>query len=238
MTIPNYVFCNSERKSFEEFRMLTKVGTFFFVLSLVLLATPSSASAQSGAANGNYKFFMEDELLKTFEFDARSDGRTTTGFMNFTDEAKIEIQDVDGTGEIPLEEPVPFSMKADFDAMTIEKNRAVINGVIRDSSYRSYIGKWVQLVIEDNDGIEVPDKFVWSFCTPEPGGWIPQDAEVPGDRGAFMSWWATDAERKDDVGIPSPSIIPGELKSCKVYPIRAYEFANILKGEGVISIKQ
>ena len=218
--------------------MRTKVCTFVFVLSLVFLATPLLASAQSGTANGSFKFIMEDELLKSFEFDARTDGRTTTGFMQFTDEAKILFQDVDGTGEPPQDEPVEFFMKADLDAMTIEKNRAVINGVVRDSSYRSYIGKWVQLVIEDNDGVEMPDKFVWSFCTTDPGGWIPQDAEVPGDRGAFMSWWATDAERKDDVGIPSPNLIPGMLKSCKVYPLRAYEFAPILKGEGVISIKQ
>lgn len=218
--------------------MLRKVCSFVFVLSLVFLATPLLVSAQSGTASGNFKFTMEDELLKSFDFDARTDGRTTTGFMQFTDEAKLVFQDVDGTGERPPDEPVPFFMKADLDAMTIEKNRAVMNGVVRDSSYRSYIGKWVQLVVEDNDGVEVPDKFVWSFCTPDPGGWIPEDAEVPGDRGAFMSWWATDAERKDDVGIPSPNIIPGTLKSCKVYPPRVYEFVPILKGEGVISIKQ
>src|SRR5262245_42034009 len=158
--------------------------------------------------------------------------------MDFTDEAKLEFQDVDGTGEVPKEEPVPFSMKADFDAMTIEKNRAVISGVVRDSSYRSYIGKFVQLVIEDNDGIEVPDKLVWSFCEQQPGGWIPQDAEDPNDRGAFLSWWATDAERKDDVGIPSPSLIPGNLKSCQVYPLQSSEFASILKWDGAITIKQ
>ena len=219
--------------------MLARVSTLFFVLCFVFLATPFLASAQSGAASGSFKFFMEDELLKGFEFEARSDERGgATGFMQFTDEAKILFQDVDGTGEVPKEEPVPFFMKADFEAMTIEKNRAVINGVIRDSSYRSYIGKFVQLVVEDNDGVEVPDKFVWSFCAPEPGGWIPQDAEDPNDRGAFLSWWATDAERKDDVGIPSPNLIPGNLKSCKVHSLQAYEFATIFKGEGAISIKQ
>jgi hypothetical protein len=219
--------------------MLTKVGTFVFVLSLVFLATPLHASAQTGAANGNFKFIMEDGLTKSFEFDAHSDERGgATGFMQFNDEAKVEFQDVDGTGDIPKEEPVPFFMKASFDAMTIDKNRAIINGVISDSSYRSYIGKWVQLMIEDNDGVDVPDKFVWTFCTPEPGGWIPQDSEDPNDRGAFLSWWATDAERKDDVGIPSPNLIPGTLKSCRVYPILAYEFAPILKGEGVITVKQ
>jgi hypothetical protein len=219
--------------------MLRKIATFSLVLSLVFLATPLIGFAQTGAANGNFKFIMEDGLTKSFEFDARSDERGgATGSMLFNDEAQIVFQDVDGTGDVPKEEPVPFFMKASLDAMTIEKNRAIINGVISDSSYRSYIGKWVQLVIEDNDGVEVPDKFVWTFCTPEPGGWIPSDAEDPNDRGAFLSWWATDAERKDDVGIPSPNLIPGMLKSCKVYPVQAYEFATILKGDGVLTIKQ
>jgi hypothetical protein len=218
--------------------MFTRLSATLLVLCLVFLASPSLVSAQVGAANGTYKFIMEDELTKYLEFDARTDDRgNTTGYMVFTDEAKILFQDVDGTGE-PLDESMPFSMKAELDAMTIEKNRAVISGVVRESSLRSYVGKYVQLVIEDNDGVEVADKFVWSFCQPEPGGWIPQDAEVPGDRGAFMSWWATDAERKDDVGIPSPDLIPGNLKSCRAYPLRAYEFATFLKGDGAITIKQ
>ncbi|HSD45158.1 MAG TPA: hypothetical protein VLB87_01000 [Pyrinomonadaceae bacterium] len=206
-------------------------------MCFVLLATPPLASAQ--AANGQYKFVMEDGFTKYLEFDAVSGERgAATGYMIFNDEAMLFFQDVDGTGEDPKEEPVPFFMKADFESMTVEKNRAVINGVVRDSSYRSYIGKFVQLVIEDNDGREVPDKFVWSFCTPEPGGWIPSDAEVPGDRGAFLSWWATDAERKDDVGIPSPNLIPGVSKSCRVQSLGTYEFATILKGDGAITIKQ
>jgi len=219
--------------------MLTRVCASLFFMCLVFLATPLPASAQAGAANGTYKFIMEDRLTKYLEFDARSDERgTATGYMILTDDARVFFQDVDGTGEIPRDEAVAFSMKADLQTMSIEKNHAVINGVVRDSTYRSYIGKWIQLVIEDNDGIEVPDKFGWSFCEPEPGGWIPQDAEVPGDQGAFMSWWSTDVERKDDVGIPSPSLIPGSLKSCRVYPTFTYEFATILKGDGVIKISQ
>lgn len=217
--------------------MLTRLCPSLLLLCLVLLATPLLASAQ--VASGQYKFIMDDGLTKYLEFDARSGERgAASGYMVFNDEAKISFQDVDGSGDVPRDEPGPFFMKAEFESMTVEKNRAVINGVVRDSSYRSYIGKFVQLVIEDNDGFEVPDKFVWSFCTPEPGGWIPSDAEVLGDNGAFLSWWATDAERKDDVGIPSPSLIPGELKSCKVQPLRNYEFASIFKGDGAIQIKQ
>jgi hypothetical protein len=219
--------------------MLTKLCASIFVLSLALLATPLTTSAQVGAANGSYKFIMEDGLTKYLEFDASTDDRgTTSGYMIFTDEAQLVFQDVDGNGDVPRDEPVAFSMKAELDSMTIEKNHAIISGVVRDSSYPSYVGKWVQLVIEDNDGIEVPDKFNWSFCQPELGGWIPIDAEDPNDRGAFMSWWATDAERKDDVGIPSPSVIPGMLKSCRAYPLGSYEFVAILKGDGAISIKQ
>jgi hypothetical protein len=217
--------------------MLTRQSPSLLILCFVLFATPAIVSAQF--ASGQYKFVMEDGFTKYLEFEASTGERgAATGYMIFNDEAKIFMQDVDGTGDVPKEEPVPFFMKADFESMTVEKNRAVINGVVRDSSYRSYIGMFVQLVIEDNDGIERPDLFAWSFCAAEPGGWIPEDAEVPGDRGAFMSWWATDAERKDDVGIPSLNLIPGGLKSCPVKPLRNYEFATILKGDGAISIKQ
>ena len=218
--------------------MLTRLCFSLLIVCLVLLTSASLASAQTGAT-GQYKFVMEDGALKYLEFDAKSGERgAATGYMIFNDEAKYFSQDVDGTGDVPRDEPVEFFMKAEFETMTIEKNRAIINGVVRDSSYKSYVGKFVQLVIEDNDGIEVPDKFVWSFCQPEPGGWIPSDAEVKGDKGAFLSWWATDAERKDDVGIPSPNLIPGSLTSCKVQSLQSYEFATIFKGDGAIQIAQ
>lgn len=215
--------------------MFKRMCASLFVLSLVFLATPLLASAQ--VATGKYKFIMDDELSKYVEFDAKAGERGgATGYMIFTDEAKVVVQDPDG--EPGKDDPIPFSMKADLDTMTVEKNRAVISGIVRDSSVRSYIGRWVQLVIEDNDGVEVPDRFGWSFCEPEVGGWIPSDAEVPDDKGAFLSWWATDAERRDDVGIPSPNIVPGMLKACKVNPLSSYEFATLLKGEGAIQIQQ
>jgi hypothetical protein len=216
--------------------MLKKLSASLLVLSLVVLTTPLFARADT--ATGTYKFIMEDAMMKYLEFDVKSDERGgTSGYMIFTDEAKVMFQDVDGNGD-PLDEPGPFSMKAEFDSMTVEKNRAIISGVVRDSSHRSYIGKWIQLVIEDNDGREVPDRFVWSLCQPDMGGWIPQDAEVPGDKGAFMSWWATDAERRDDVGMQSPNIIPGSLKSCVAHPLKSYEWAPVLKGDGIITITQ
>ena len=218
--------------------MLRKFCASLFALCLVFLATPLPSSAQvAGTVGGTYKFIMDDEISKYLEFNATSTERGgATGYMIFTDDTKVVVWDPDG--DPPKDEGVPFTMKADFDAMTIEKNRALISGVISDSSVREYIGRWVQLVIEDNDGVETPDKFVWQFCEPEPGGWIPADAEWKDDQGAFMSWWSTDAERKDDVGIPSPSLIPGSLKACKAHSLQSYTFAEILKGDGAITIRQ
>ena len=218
--------------------MLRKLCALLFALGLVFVAVPSRTSAQvAGTIGGKYKFILDDELSKYLEFSATSTERGgASGYMIFTDEAKVAVSDPDG--EPSKDEGVAFSMKADFDSMTIEKNRALVSGVVRDSTVAAYIGRWVQLVIEDNDGVETPDRFVWQFCEPEPGGWIPSDAEWKDDKGAFMSWWATDAERRDDVGIPSPSLIPGSLKSCKAHSLQSYTFADILKGEGVITIKQ
>jgi len=218
--------------------MAGKLCASLFALGLVFLAVPLPTAAQvAGTIGGKYKFIMDDELSKYLEFSATSTERGgASGYMIFTDEAKVVVPDPDG--EPSKDEGVAFSMKADLDSMTIEKNRALVSGVVRDSTVAAYIGRWVQLVIEDNDGVETPDRFVWQFCEPEPGGWIPSDAEWKDDQGAFMSWWATDAERKDDVGIPSPSLIPGSLKACKAHSLQSYTFADILKGEGAITIKQ
>lgn len=220
--------------------MPTKAFPALLIITLVLLATPILASAQAGAANGKYKFVMDDGLVKYLEFDVVNDSKgATNGYMLLTDEAQVVLEEPNGDEPPPRRgESLPFSMKADIDGMTIEKNKAVITGMVRESSIPRYLGKWIRLVIEDNDGIEVADKFGWSFCAQEQGGWIPEDAEVPGDRGAFMRWWATDAERKDDVGIPSADIIPGNLKGCRSFPLLAYDFAAFVKGEGAIAIKQ
>ncbi|MDT7604771.1 MAG: hypothetical protein QOF61_2768 [Acidobacteriota bacterium] len=208
-------------------------------LSLLSVAPPRVSTAQTGrpSANGVYKFIMEDDLVKYVEFSASTDDKgTTTGSMTFTDEAKLQYQDVDGTGDRG-DEPVPFSMTVSFDTLTVEKNRALMGGMVRDSSYKSYIGKWVQLVVEDNGtNIEVPDRLVWRLCQPEPGGWVPSDYEVPGDRGAYMSWWATDAEQKGDVGIPSKNLIPGNMKSCEVLSVWAYSFAALKRWDGDIQV--
>ena len=220
------------------------VISVLFVTSLVtgFASTPAVAKTSQPSANGTYRFVLEDDFTKSVEFNATTDERgVTTGQMTFTDEAGVSEQDPDGVveeKEEPPPPPSPFYMTAVLDSLTIDRNRAVMSGTIADSSIQSYIGKWVQLVVEDNgDGNEEPDKLTWCFCQPEEGGWVPVDAEVPEDRGAWMQWWATDAELEDDKGIQSANIIPGNKTSCTVFALSTYSFADVRNGEGQIQVQ-
>lgn len=215
---------------------------FMSVSALLLfsLATPKPALAQ--AASGTYRFLLEDGLTRSLDFSAVTDSRgITAGDMTFTDTARIpDADDPEDPRAGDAPPPPEFVIKATFSSMTVEKNRAVMNGVVRDSTHKSYIGRWVQLVVEDNvENLRVPDQLTWTFCVPQSRGWIPSDAEVKDDDGAFLRWWATDAERKDDVGIPSTNLLGGggEEKSCPVYPPSWYTFAAIEKWEGDIVVR-
>jgi hypothetical protein len=207
-------------------------------LFLLGLMTPPPATAQAGsAARGSYRFLLADERLKSVEFDASTDAKgVTTGQMTFTDDAAIADVD-DAEDPRAGDPPAQFYIKATLDGLTVEKNRALMSGTVVDSSHKTYIGKWVQLVVEDNGtNPEVPDRLTWSFCRAQTAGWVPSDAERDRDDGAYLSWWATDAERKDDVGIPSASLLPKEEKSCPVRPLWWYSFVNVWKWDGDIVV--
>ena len=157
--------------------------------------------------------------------------------MTFRDEAALVEQDVDGVGGDKDDPKSEFYMTATLDSLKIENNRAVMGGTITASSNESYVGRWVQLVVEDNGDGERADKLSWCFCKPEEGGWVPSDAEVRDDEGAWYKWWATDAEQKDDAGVQSKNIIPGNKQSCDTFALSAYEFAEVRSGEGVIQVQ-
>lgn len=202
---------------------------------LVLLGLATSLPAGAQYAAGNYRIMLEDELIRHFEFEARSDGDVTEGQLTFTDEALIpdgEVEDPEQGGP-----PRELYVKAKLDSMTVEKNLAILGGTVTDSSHKSYIGRWLQLVVEDSgEGSEYADRLTWRFCQPLPGSWVPTDAERDHDDGAYLRWWATDAERKDDVGVPSTDLL-AKVTSCPVHPFAVYPFASMLKWEGDIVVR-
>lgn len=211
---------------------VASVGALF----LLSLITPQSANAQT--ASGSYQFILEDGVTRSVEFDARTDERgIATGRMTFIDQSKIsDVDDVDDprSGDAPPE----FYINAKLDGLTVEKNRAVISGTIVDSTHRSYIGKWVQLVVEDNgENLRAPDRLTWGFCKSQARGWVPTDADRKDDDGAYLRWWATDADRDDDVGAPSIDLLSNEERSCPIHPLSLYSFVDVLKWEGDIIVQ-
>jgi hypothetical protein len=212
-----------------------KFKAFAAILAFFLLgfAAPQLANAQ--AAGGTYQFSLDDGYTKYLEFEAvtQSDG-STTGQLTFSDEARIEIQDLDGTGVKEETYPGVF-IKADLDGLLVDKNKAVISGTVRDSSVREFIGLRVLLTVEDNgDNTKEPDKLTWGVYLPTQGGWVASDAEWKEDPGVGLKWHATDAEVRDDKGVDMPPVYSIDTKT---FPVLAYDFVEFAKAAGDIIVR-
>jgi hypothetical protein len=215
---------------------MKRMGVASAALFLLSLVMPQVVIAQP-SVRGTYRFLLEDEVTRSVELDARSDERgRATGHLTFIDQSKIPDGD---DVEDPRSDDAPpeLYIRAELDGLTIEKNRALVSGTIMDSSHRSYIGKWVQLVVEDNgDNLRVPDRLTWAFCRPSVERWVPTDADRKDDDGAYLRWWATDADRDDDVGVPSIDLLADE-SGCRIHPLSSYSFAEVLKKEGDLIVQ-
>lgn len=209
--------------------MKNKALTLMLMLLGIVAASPQT-SAQS--ASGTYQFALDDGYTKYAEFDARGPGDgSATGQLTFTDEAKIEIQDLDGTGD-PTGTIGGYYIKAEFDGIVVDKNDAVMSGTIRDSSVRELIGQRVLLTVEDNgDNTRVLDHLTWGLYRPVVRNWIPSDAELKDDPGVGLRWIATDAERKDDRGVQMPLSEAIETDS---FPVTAYELPDVKSAGDII----
>lgn len=212
-----------------------KIKVFASILALVLLglAAPQWTSAQT--ASGTYQFAFEDDYTKYVEFEARTltDG-SATGQIFFSDEAKLTIQDLDGTGEKEVTYP-GFYFKAEVDGLVVIDNQALLSGTVRDSSIRDLVGQRVLLTVEDNgDNTRTPDKLTWGIYKPIERNWTPSDAELKEDPGVGLRWIATDAERRDDKGIEMPR---SEAIDTKTFPLAAFEFVDIKGGAGDIIVR-
>lgn len=212
------------------------------ILALALLSfiTQSSTAAQTGgsAADGSIRYSLEDGLIKNIEFSAvaNSDG-SATGRMTFSGPAEFPDQDVDGTGRASFSGRLEnLSIQAEFDAMMVERNRAVMSGVVTGSTLGDYIGQRVLLVVEDNgDGIgERGDKFTLGLYKPAEEGWLPADADLREDAGWGLTWIATDAERREDEGV---QITRNWVLNCQSFPLSSYDFTDATQGDGNIQVQ-
>lgn len=207
-------------------------------LALFLLSLPSSAQTLGPSASGSYRFLLDDDQVKLVEFDASTDEKgVTTGQMTFIDEADILDGD-DAEDPRSGDTPPDLYLKASLHSLKVERNVAVMSGTVRESSHKSYIGRAVELVVQDSgDNLRIPDRLTWRLCWSQTRGWVPSDAERKDDDGAYLRWWATDAERKDDVGIPSVDLLGGEVSNCPAPQPLPYEFLQVQKWDGDIIVR-
>jgi len=215
--------------------MKSIIGASIMALLLVCLAVPGFvlAGAEGSTAEGSFKFALEDGEIRFVEFKAAAQGEgQATGEMTFSDPVAVPVPDPDDP-EKPKSPGV--LVRAKFDCMDTVKNTAVIGGEIFESNVPDVIGLRVLLVVEDNGVEGEKDRVSWGIYQLPPKGWVPSDAELEDDKGAFLTWWATDAERRDDVGIPMP---PNKLVACKSFPLTSHDFPEIKYAGGDLQVQQ
>lgn len=210
------------------------IGASVMALLLVCLAVPGLvfADIEGSTAAGSFKFALEDGEIRFVEFKAEETAEgQAVGEMTLSDPVAIPVEN-------PDESEKPGSpgvlVRAKFDCMNTVKNQAIIGGEIFESNVPGTIGLRVLLVVEDNGVEGEKDRVSWGIYQ-LPGKWVPTDAELEDDKGASLTWWATDFERKDDVGIPMP---PNKLVQCKTFPLAGIDFPEIKYAGGDMQVQE
>lgn len=215
--------------------MKSIVCASIFTLFLLSFIAPRPVAAQS--ADGSLRFALEDDLTKSVEFNATTDGDgSASGEMTSGGPAEIPDQDVDGNGDRSFSGRLEnLRIDARLDGMLVERNRIVMSGTVTGSALDEYIGRRVLLVVEDVDdgGEKTQDALTWGIYKPVEMNWIPADAELENDEGWRLTWWATDAEREDDRGITSR---PSMEITAQSFPLSSYSF-DLKYAEGDIKVR-
>ena len=209
------------------------IGVFIMAVLAVCIALPNLvfAGAEGSTASGSFKFSLDDGETRFVEFKANELAEGAgEGEMTLSDPAAIPVDDPDN----PEKPKTPgVLVRAKFDCMDTSKNMAIMGGEIFDSNVPANIGQRILLVIEDNGVEGAKDRITYGIYQQPAKGWIPVDAEDPNDRGASLTWWATDAERKDDVGFQMPQ---SKLVQCKSIPAAAHDFFDFKYGGGDLQV--
>lgn len=216
------------------------VTTLFFMS----LATPRLTSAQDSgpAAHGNVQVSVGDDVTRNIKFNVETeDNGTINGDIRLDDPSATVGVDPDNP-DASSDLPPGLSVQVEVDCLVVQEKRAAMSGVVVDSNIPSRIGQRVLLAAEDNgEGAHDPlDKLTWGVYTNHTRTWTPSDAEWgvddngnPLDQGASLTWTATDAEREDDVGVPSTR---SEVVDCHSFPLSSYAMVEVQHGDGNIQI--
>ncbi len=208
---------------------------FLLVSVLALCALSAAAQNNGSAANGDFQFALNG-ASGAIQFDARQQDSGAKGQMTFNATLAVSNEDVDGEGTSSSSLSA-VTATVSFDCVRVSGNHAAMSGIVTASSVPAYVGQRAVLAVEDNgEGINASglDRFTWGVYKQSARTWTPSDAEVPGDNGWMLSWFATDSERPDDVAIPGRA---SETVDCKSFPFGSYAFESVAHGAGNIQVK-
>lgn len=211
--------------------------TRFVLMSALLLsgALAPRVFAAGQSAGGSYQFTTGDRYLKYVRFEAQAlEGGGASGSIYFSDEAEVTFRD--GDAEDSYEETHKgYYLHAEVVGLLVKDNRAVVSGLVRDSSIPSLVGQRFLLAVEDNgDNSKEPDRLTWGIYAPTGKDWTPSDAEWEKDPGVGLTWWAADDEVKDDAGYAMPR---DETISEQTFALPAYAFVESDEGAGDIVVR-
>ena len=148
-------------------------------------------------------------------------------FIGPTTAANDETEEIEAT-------QVEVSLKVATDCVNAAGERAAVSGVITESNISSYVGKRMLVVVEDSNE-RMLQSFTWRVYDASPRNWTPSDAELPFDNGASFSWYATDAERADDVAVRTKGVNVGD---CRAVSLSSYELEPVRRGAGSLRIER
>ena len=216
-----------------------RIARFILTLALLLSGalTPHAFGARRAgqSARGSYQFTMGDRFVKYVNFEAQAlSGGGASGSLYFSDEAEVTYSDLDTIGS-PEEIHKGYYLNAEVDGLLVRDNRAVVSGLVRESSIPSLVGRRVLLAVEDNgDNSREPDRLTWGVYLPTEKSWTPSDAEWEKDPGVGLAWWAADAEVKEDAGYAMPR---DETIDEQTFALPSYAFVESEESAGDIVVQ-
>jgi len=208
---------------------------FLSALALATLFLVPATFAQS--ASGGFHA-VGDAGTRNIEFNAKlHPNGSASGDLKFTGPMSVPDQDVDGDGTgDPGAEEATLSLRVDVDCLKVEGSRAALAGRVREASVTAYVGRRVVLTVEDGGegNNAAPDRYTWGQYRSTDSTWVASDAELDVDPGVGLMWFSSDAEREDDIAVPSSR--PAGI-DCRSFPLSSYALEDLSKGSGNIQVK-
>ena len=199
-------------------------------LTVVLLCGLTSQTVFAQSASGAIHVKDDAGQSINIEFNAKTEGSGGNGTVMFS--GTTASSDAEGTSS----QSTALSVKIDVDCVVVKDNQAAMSGLVRESSVDAYRGRRVLLAVEDGgEGSKAPpDKYTFGVYQPQTMKWFPSDSELDFDGGWKFTWFATDAERPDDRGVP---ISRNTDVDCHSFALTTYGYVDIPQGSGNVQVR-